>query len=200
MLRKSILKAVAVAIAGSASVHAQQQFVAVAAPQPVATVSVVGAPAQVTVTPQTLHLPAVTAPGAVVSPVPGVNSLVTTLPAQPTVAVTNTVPPGAMAQQTQVYTPTFYYYYYTRTYPSPAYAPAMQPVMMPPMAPFAPVAPIYDASMYDIMSGGYPGQFGPMFKARGEAGHIRYPYYSYRRPWYYSGQPNFNVTIPGHVW
>lgn len=209
MLRKSILKAVAVTIAGSATVHAQQQVVAVAAPQPVATVSFVAAPAQVAVTPQTLHLPAVSVPATVVNPVPGVSSLASTMPAQPTVAVTNTIPHGAIAQQAQVYTPTFYYYYYTPPYPAPApvpsYAPPLPPAMMAPMAPVVPFAPMYDTSMYggsmyDIMSVGYPGQFGPLFNARGESGHVRYPYYSYRRPWYYSGQPSFNVTIPGHVW
>ncbi|MFT5094915.1 MAG: hypothetical protein ACI93T_003759, partial [Porticoccaceae bacterium] len=46
----------------------------------------------------------------------------------------------------------------------------------------------------------YTGASGPMYNARGEMGHVRYPYYSYRRPWYYSGQPSFNVTIPGPVW
>ena len=69
-----------------------------------------------------------------------------------------------------------------------------------PVAPVVPVAPVFQAPLYDVLNAGYAGQFGPLFNARGEAGHIRYPYYSYRRPWYYPGQPSFNVTIPGHVW
>ncbi len=204
MLRKSVLKAVAVAIAGSATIQAQQPVVAVGTPQPVAGVSVWSAPAQVAVAPQALHLPAVTAPSVVVSPVPGANSMLATMPAQPVVAVTNTIPPGAVTQQAQVYTPTFYYYYYTPA--APAFAPSLQPALVAPMTPVVPVAPMFGGPMFDVMNAGYHGhagyhgQSGPMFNARGEAGHVRYPYYSYRRPWYYPGQPSFNVTIPGHVW
>lgn len=102
-----------------------------------------------------------------------------------------------MTQQTQIYTPTFYYYYY-----SPPYQVNWQPTMAPvaPVTPVMPVAPVAAAPYYNGFNAGYAGQFSPLFNARGEAGHVRYPYYSYRRPWYYPGQPSFNVTIPGHVW
>lgn len=86
--------------------------------------------------------------------------------------------PVLIAQNTQVYTPTYYYYYY------------QQPVVAAPV--------VQPASIYGF--GPYAGAAGPMFNARGELGHIRWPYYSYRRPWYTAGQPSFNVTIPGPVW
>lgn len=197
MLRSFALKSLTLAIASSATIaHAQQPVVVVTNQQPVA----VAAPASVIVTPQTVALAPAVAPATVVHPVPGLNSLAASVTPQPTVAVTNTVPAGAVAQQTQIYTPTYYYYYYQPQQAAPAYPPAWQPMPVAPMAPIVPVAPFAQTPLYDLMNAGYVGQFGPLFNARGEAGHIRYPYYSYRRPWYYPGQPNFNVTIPGHVW
>lgn len=109
---------------------------------------------------------------------------------QQTVALTNTYTTGSplVTQQTQVYTPTYYYYYYT-----PPYYVSYQPV--------APVAPMMAVGAYDLSGGGgMVGQFGPMTNARGEMGHVRYPYHSYRRPWYFPGQPSFNVNIDGPVW
>ena len=44
-----------------------------------------------------------------------------------------------------------------------------------------------DSSVPPIVVG--PATAGPT--------HVRYPYYSYRRPWYTPGQQSFNVTI---VW
>jgi len=203
MLRMSFLKAVVLSAASSATIaQAQQPAVLVAAPQPVVAAPAVAVPASVVVAPQTVALPAVGVPANVVHPVPGVNSLSPAIRPQPTVAVTSTIPQNAVTQQTQIYTPT-YYYYYPVPQPAPAYPmayPAAYPAPWQPMPPAAPVAPVAQPSMYDLMNGGYPGQFGPLFNARGEAGHIRYPYYSYRRPWYYPGQPSFNVTIPGPVW
>lgn len=38
----------------------------------------------------------------------------------------------------------------------------------------------------------YTYHFGPGFYRSGEYGHYRFPYYSYRRPWYYPGQPVYN--------
>lgn len=38
----------------------------------------------------------------------------------------------------------------------------------------------------------YTVHFGPGFYRSGEYGHYRFPYYSYRRPWYYPGQPVYN--------
>lgn len=38
----------------------------------------------------------------------------------------------------------------------------------------------------------YTYHFGPGYYRHAEHGHYRFPYYSYRRPWYYPGQPVFN--------
>jgi hypothetical protein len=117
---------------------------------------------------------------------------------QPTVAWQHTtVPPAPMpvtqthvyAQQPQTYTPTYYWYYYQPPYQTQWYAPV--PVSASQWAPGPAAAG---------GGGSSAGYFGPMSNARGEMGHVRYPYYSYRRPWYYPGQPSFNVTIDGPVW
>jgi len=104
-------------------------------------------------------------------------------PAPATVAL----PYGAqpVATQVQNYTPAYYWYYYA---PPAQTVPASQPaaVMV------APGMPHMQSTM--------DPSFAPLTNARGEAGHVRYPYYSYRRPWYFPGQPSFNVTIDGPVW
>ncbi|MFQ5733683.1 MAG: hypothetical protein ACE5KM_17235 [Planctomycetaceae bacterium] len=38
----------------------------------------------------------------------------------------------------------------------------------------------------------YTYHFGPGYYRYTEHGHYRFPYYSYRRPWYYPGPPVFN--------
>ena len=38
----------------------------------------------------------------------------------------------------------------------------------------------------------YAAHFGPGFYRANEGGHYRFPYYSYRRPWYYPGPPVYN--------
>lgn len=38
----------------------------------------------------------------------------------------------------------------------------------------------------------YSYHFGPGYYRRAEHGHFRFPYYNYRAPWYYPGQPVFN--------
>lgn len=38
----------------------------------------------------------------------------------------------------------------------------------------------------------YTYHFGPGYYRHAEHGHYRFPYYSYRRPWYHPGQPVFN--------
>ena len=38
----------------------------------------------------------------------------------------------------------------------------------------------------------YATHFGPGFYRGNEGGHYRFPYYSYRRPWYYPGPPVYN--------
>lgn len=44
----------------------------------------------------------------------------------------------------------------------------------------------------------YDYHFGPGFYRFQEAGHYRFPYYSYRRPWYFPGHPSYNrdTNIP----
>jgi hypothetical protein len=44
----------------------------------------------------------------------------------------------------------------------------------------------------------YLYHFGPGFYRYQEAGHYRFPYYSYRRPWYFVGHPSYNrdTNIP----
>lgn len=43
-------------------------------------------------------------------------------------------------------------------------------------------------------SGGdpYTDHFGPGYYRHSDTGHARFPYYSYRRPWYYTGHPSYN--------
>ena len=135
-----------------------------------------------------------------ISPMPTYASTAMHVPVSQPYAVTNiaSAPAQAIPQNTQVYTPSYYYYYYYQQQQQPYQAPAapMMPVASVPMVPVVPMQPV----SINPFSGAYTGASGPMYNARGEMGHVRYPYYSYRRPWYYSGQPSFNVTIPGPVW
>lgn len=129
-------------------------------------------------------------PGVVVSPHAAAHP--TAIAPQTAVAVTNTYtqPAPTVTTQTQFYTPTYYYYYYQ----PPHQVQYLQPAVPVIAAPIMPVGPV----MSDF--GVTPMNFGAFSNARGEIGHVRYPYYSYRRPWYFPGQPSFNVTIPGQIW
>jgi len=150
-----------------------------------------GAPTMVT---QPRAIPPTAGNITAISPQPTYAMTTTHVPVAPApYQVTNIVsqPAPMIPQNTQVYTPSYYYYYYQQPYQAPA-APYV-PVASVPVVPIQPVA-------INAFSGAYTGASGPMYNARGEMGHVRYPYYSYRRPWYYSGQPSFNVTIPGPVW
>ena len=146
-----------------------------------------GYPAMVT---QPRAIPPTAGTITAISPQPAYATTTMQAPLAPAYPVTNIVnqPFQAVPQNTQVYTPSYYYYYYQQPYQAPA-APA----------PAWPVVPIQPVAL-DPFYGAYTGASGPMFNARGEMGHVRYPYYSYRRPWYWAGQPSFNVTIPGPVW
>ena len=123
---------------------------------------------------QPMPIPPVAGPVSAISPQPATAYTTTTIQPAPIVA----------QQQAQTYTPTYYYYYY------------QQPYQVTQLSPVTYVDPAGVAAMQS----GYANQFGPMSNARGEMGHVRYPYYSYRRPWYFPGQPSFNVTIDGPVW
>lgn len=196
------------------------------APPVIATQVLAPAPAAAFATPVPGLTPSVAppvqiAPNVVVHPVPGppVPGGVVAIAPQPATAVTTTynplaqpltqplqqtqiygaapltgpipatavLPYGAqpVATQAQTYTPTYYWYYYT---PSVQNVPAGLPATMI----LAPDMPYAQSAM--------DRSFAPLTNARGEAGHVRYPYYSYRRPWYFPGQPSFNVTIDGPVW
>lgn len=199
----------------------------VPAPRVIATQVLAPAPAAATASaPVPVLTPSVAppiqiAPNLVVHPVPGppVPGGVVSIAPQPATAVTTTYSPVAQPlpqplQQTQIYgaapltgpvpttavlpygaqpvvtqaqtyTPTYYWYYYTpqaQTVPAGVSATLMM----------APAATHAQSAM--------DSSFAPLTNARGESGHVRYPYYSYRRPWYFPGQPSFNVTIDGPVW
>ena len=58
-------------------------------------------------------------------------------------------------------------------------------------------------SSYAAQPGQLPGDpyhyhFGPGYYRQQEAGHYRFPYFSYRRPWYFPGHPSYNrdTNIP----
>ena len=85
----------------------------------------------------------------------------------------------------------------------PMMMPAAQPMPMPMMP-----APGYAA--YGGMSGGgglnpfaaaaYDQTFGPgLYRSGAEMGQNHFPYYSYRRPWYFPGQPSFHRSTD-YVW
>lgn len=201
MNRKAIF-ALALAAIGAASSTASAQQPPLPAPAAVAAPLPAAAPLSIA---PTYGAAPLAAPGIAVPPTAfGMSPVVTQgIPIPPgptptyftpqqTVALTNTYTTGSplVTQQTQVYTPTFYYYYYTPPY-YVSYSPVGGPAVAPAMAGSA-----YDPTNY----AGFGSQLGPMMNARGESGHVRYPYYSYRRPWYFPGQPNFNVTIDGPVW
>lgn len=164
-----------------------------AAPASVAP-GVAGAPTTVT---QPRAIPPTAGNITAISPMPTYASTGLHVPvAPPAYPVTNitSAPVQAMPQNTQVYTPSYYYYYYQQRYQAPA-----TPVVPVATVPTVPVVPIQPVAI-NAFSGAYTGVAGPMTNARGEMGHVRWPYYSYRRPWYWAGQPSFNVTIPGPVW
>ncbi|NOX56980.1 MAG: hypothetical protein GXP27_21575 [Planctomycetes bacterium] len=52
-------------------------------------------------------------------------------------------------------------------------------------------SPVYVDAYTFHFGPGVPGAYGP--------GHYRFPYYSYRRPWYFPGPPVFNRNT-GLVW
>ena len=75
-------------------------------------------------------------------------------------------------------------------------APAAQPMPMPMLA--APGCSTYGGSGYGgglspAAAAAYDQAFGPgLYRGGAEAGQFHYPYYSYRRPWYFPGQPSFH--------
>lgn len=91
--------------------------------------------------------------------------------------------------------------------PMPMMAPDMQPMPMPPMMPM-PMMGVPGCASCGGMSRGlgpsaaalYDGSFGPgLYRSGAEAGQYHFPYYSYRRPWYFPGQPSFQRSTD-YVW
>ena len=92
----------------------------------------------------------------------------------------------------------------------PMMAPAMQPMMMQPM-PMPPMMPMMAApgcsscggnsgGLSPFAAGAYDQAFGPgLYRSGAEAGQYHFPYYSYRRPWYFPGQPSFQRSTD-NVW
>jgi len=114
------------------------------------------------------------------------------LPDQPVAVIPQTAAgvPAAAAAQPRFYTPTYYYYYYQPPY----HVQQVQNVQVAVPAPVFPVQPVI--SNFGVT----PVYYGTYINGRGEPGHVRFPYYSYRRPWYFPGQPSLRATIPGQVW
>lgn len=93
----------------------------------------------------------------------------------------------------------------------PMMAPAVQPVPMQPlpMQPMpAPMMPPPGCVNCGGTSGGlspaaaaaYDQAFGPgLYRTGAEMGQYHFPYYSYRRPWYFPGQPSFHRSTD-YVW
>lgn len=93
----------------------------------------------------------------------------------------------------------------------PMMAPAMQPIPMQPMPmqPMPmPMMPAPGCANCGGMTGGlspaaaaaYEQAFGPgLYRTGAEAGQYHFPYYSYRRPWYFPGQPSFHRSTD-YVW
>lgn len=89
----------------------------------------------------------------------------------------------------------------------PMMATAVQPMPMQPMMSL-PMMAAPGCSTCGGMAGGlspaaaaaYDQTFGPgLYRSGAEAGQYHFPYYSYRRPWYFPGQPSFQRSTD-YVW
>lgn len=85
-------------------------------------------------------------------------------------------------------------------------APVMQPAQIPMQMPMMPAPGC--AACGGMSAGGlspaaaaaYDQAFGPgLYRSGAEMGQYHFPYYSYRRPWYYPGQPSFHRSTD-YVW
>ncbi len=91
--------------------------------------------------------------------------------------------------------------------PMPMMAPVMQPMPMQPMMPMPMMGAPGCASCGGMPRGLSPAagalydeSFGPgLYRSGAEAGQFHFPYYSYRRPWYFPGQPSFQRSTD-YVW
>jgi hypothetical protein len=74
------------------------------------------------------------------------------------------------------------------------YAPSIYPSQVYPQGGYAPSGYAANSGISGGAPGGDPYQyhFGPGYYRSGEYGHYRFPYYSYRRPWYHPGFAGYN--------
>ncbi len=84
-----------------------------------------------------------------------------------------------------------------------SYMPTMAPtVVAMPMAnmPLCATCGVMGGGMTPSAMAGYGQAFGPgLYRSGAEVGMNHYPYYSYRRPWYFPGQPSFHRSTD-YVW
>lgn len=85
----------------------------------------------------------------------------------------------------------------------PMMAPAMQPMpMQMPMMPAPGCAACGGTprGLSPAAAAAYDQAFGPgLYRSGAEMGQNHFPYYSYRRPWYFPGQPSFHRSTD-YVW
>ena len=79
---------------------------------------------------------------------------------------------------------------------------SMQPMAIPMMmsAPGCPTCGGMSGGLSPSAAAAYDQAFGPgLYRSGAEAGQNHFPYYSYRRPWYFPGQPSFQRSTD-YVW
>lgn len=84
----------------------------------------------------------------------------------------------------------------------PMMAPAPMPMMTGPMLPGPSCAACgsMPGGLSPASSAAYEQAFGPgLYRSGAEMGQNHFPYYSYRRPWYFPGQPSFHRSTD-YVW
>lgn len=83
----------------------------------------------------------------------------------------------------------------------PMMAPAVQPMPVPMMpAPGCSECGGMPRGLSPAAAAAYDQAFGPgLYRSGAEAGQYHFPYYSYRRPWYFPGQPSFHRSTD-YVW
>ena len=83
----------------------------------------------------------------------------------------------------------------------PMMMPAAQQMQMPMMtAPGCAACGGMSGGLSPAAAAAYDQAFGPgLYRSGAEVGQNHFPYYSYRRPWYYPGQPSFQRSTD-YVW
>ena len=84
----------------------------------------------------------------------------------------------------------------------PMQSQSMQPMAIPMMmsAPGCPTCGGMSGGLSASAAAAYDQAFGPgLYRSGAEVGQNHFPYYSYRRPWYFPGQPSFHRSTD-YVW